>query len=245
MRLLLSIALLMLALPLRAQVVNAALDKLAEKFAKADYEWVLKKADGMMTNDKTKKDPEPFMWAAMCHFELYRSEDENVQDLNRSGLRDALRLAARAAAKDRDGTFIAAQQVFLNELKKEGIALASAHLAEDDARKAGHIYKQILTFDPDDDNIRFAKAISDLKMNNTAEAERLIAEALPRIEASYRDLSFRPDPVSSPLLRDAVMYYIDHLAMYDMRDSAREAAFVGRIIFPLDEDFKFKAESLK
>lgn len=245
MRLLPAIALLIMALPLRAQVVDAALDKLAERFAKADYEWVLKKADAMMANDKTKKDPEPYMWAAMCHFELHRSENEGLRDSYRSGLRDALRLAARAAAKDRDGTFMAAQRDFLNALKKEGIALAQTHVSEDDFRKAGHIYKQILTFDPDDDNIRFAKAVTDLKMNNTTEAERLIAESLPRIEASYRDLSFRPDPVSSPLLRDAVMYYIDHLAMQNMRDSARDVAFVGRIIFPLDEDFKFKAESLK
>lgn len=245
MRLLPVIGLLLLHLTASGQVVDAALDKLASKFHQADFVWVLKKAEALMDDDKAKKDPEPFMWAAMCYFELHRSEDPKLSDTYRNGLREALKLAAKSASKDKDGTFIAKQTEFLNELKKEGIAIAQAHAAEQDYRKASHVYKQVMSFNPEDDNVRFAKAVIDLRMNNVAEAEKLIAQSLPRIEASYRDLSFKPDPVSSPLLRDAVIYYIDHLAMNNLRDSARYAAFVGRIIFPLDEDIKFKAESLK
>lgn len=240
------VALLLMTLSLKAQVVDAVLDKLAAKFSQGDYEWVLKKAEALMEDDKTKKDPEVYLWAAMCNLALYRSDDPKLKDTYRAGLRDALKYAAKAASKDQgDHTFMIAQKDFVNDLKKEGIALALIHVQENDMRKANHVYKQLLTFAPEDDNIRFAKAITDLKMNNVAEAEKLIAEALPRIEASYRDLSFRPDPVSSPILRDAVVYYIDHLAMNNLTDSARHAAFVGRIIFPLDEDIKFKAESLK
>lgn len=240
-----AIVLLLLNLPVQGQVVDAALDKLASKFDQADFVWVLKKAEALMDNEKTKRDAEPCMWAAMCYFELYRSEDVKLSDSYRNGLREALKLAAKSAAKDKDGSFIAKQSEFLTELKKEGLMLAQEYADEQDYRKANHVYKQIMTFDPKDDNVRFAKAVIDLKMNNVAEAEKLITESLPRIEASYRDLSFKPDPVSSPLLRDAVLYYIDHLAMNNLRDSARDAAFVGRIIFPLDEDIKFKAESLK
>jgi len=240
------ILLLLLSLHLQAQVADAGLTKLVPKYEAGDYEWVLKKAEALMEDDKAKKDPEVYMWAAMCNLALYRSEDPKLKDAYRGGLRDALRYAAKAASKDKnERAFMLAQKDFIAELKKEGIALALTYMQENDMRKANHVYKQIMTFDPTDDNIQFAKAITDLKMNNIAEAEKLIAEAFPRLESSYRDLSFTPDPISSPLLREAVVYYIDHLAMYHRTDSARHAAFVGRIIFPLDEEIKQKAESLK
>jgi hypothetical protein len=228
-----------------AQVVNGTLDKLASKYADRNFEWVLKKAEALMEDNVLKKSPEPYMWAAMCHFELYRSDDAKVRDLNKGGLREALKYAAKAATKDKDGEFVEAQREFLNELKGQGVALAQQYLASQDVRKANHVYKQILSFNPTDDNIHFVKGVTDIQMNNLVEAEKAIAESLPRIESNYRDLSFKPDPISLPLLREAVMYYIDHLAMNNRTDSARHAAFVGRIIFPLDEGIKQKAESFK
>jgi len=230
-------------LPVWAQVVNGTEDKLAERFGKSDYEWVLKKAEGLMSNDKTRKDPEGYMWASMCHLQLSRSEDEKIRNNYRNGLREALKLAAKSASKDKEGSFIADQSEYLTELKKEGVAMAQAHLAEEDHRKANYLFKQMMMFAPEDQNIVLAKGVTDLQMNNTMEGERLCAEALPRIEAKYRDLSHRPDPTSAPLLRASIIYYINHLGRSDLRDDARNASFVARIIFPLDEEVKTLAEA--
>jgi tetratricopeptide (TPR) repeat protein len=246
MRALTVITLMLIGLQVQAQVVGAGMTKLVTKYDAGEYEWVLKKAEALMEDDNAKKDPETYMWAAMCNLVLFHSDDPKLKETYRGGLRDALKYTAKAASKDKeDRAFISAQKDFITDLKRQGIALALTYVQENDMRKANHIYKQIMTFDPADVNVQFAKAITDLKMNNTAEAEKLIAEALPIIENSYRDLSFVPDPVSSPLLRDAVVYYIDHLAMHNLADSARHAAFVGRIIFPLDEEIKQKAASLE
>lgn len=245
MRLVVFIVVMIISLHADAQVVNCTLKKLESKYADRNYEWVLKKAEALMEDNNLKKSPEPYMWAAMCHLALYRSEDAKVKDLNKGGLREALKYAAKSATKDKNGEFINAQRDFLNELKGEGVAVALEYMATQDVRKANHVYKQILLFNPTDDNIQFVKGVTDIKMNNLAEAEKSISESLPRIESNYRDLSFTPDPISSPLLREAVIYYIDHLAMNNRTDSARHAAFVGRIIFPLDETIKQKAESLK
>ena len=230
----------------QAQVVDATMDKWIPKYNAGEFEWVLKKAEALMEDEKAKKTAEPYMWAAMCNLALYRSEDAKLKDTYKAGLRDALKYAAKAATKDsKDLVFIAAQKEFLSDLKKEGIALAQSYIDAKDVRKANYTYKQILTFDPKDDNIQFAKAVTDIKMSNTVDADKSIAESLPRIEANYRDLSFKPDPISSPLLRDAVIYYIDHLTMLNLKDSARHAVFVGRMIYPFDEEIKKKGESLK
>jgi hypothetical protein len=237
---------LMIAACANAQVVDAAMDKWIPKYNEGEFEWVLKKAEALMEDEKAKKTPEPYMWAAMCNLALYRSEDAKLKDTYKAGLRDALKFAAKAATKDsKEMEFISAQKDFLTDLKKEGIALAQSYIDAQDVRKANYTFKQILAFDPKDDNIQFAKAITDIKMSNTVDADKSIAEALPRLEANYRDLNFKPDPISSPLLRDAVIYYIDHLTMLNLKDSALQAVFIGRMIYPLDEEIKKKGESLK
>jgi tetratricopeptide (TPR) repeat protein len=237
--------LLMLPLGLAAQVVNATHDKLEVKYAVGDYEWVYKKAEGLMDDDKFKKDPEPFLWAALCQLQFHRTGDEKLKAKYPKGLAEALKLTAKAASKDKDGSFMPDQREFIDELKEEAVAVVIEHLAAKDYRKANGILKQVLAFDPGDDYIRLSKGYTDLRTGNTAEGERLAAEALPRLDSSYRDLAYRPNPISSPLLREALVSYIIHLRDSGQRQLAREASLSGRIIFPLDEEVKGLAEELR
>ncbi len=245
MRVLLSIALVLASAVSWAQTSDPFYEKLLAKHRQGDHVAVLKKAEGLMEDDKAKKDPDPYLIAAMCHLALYRADDAKLKESHKGGLREALKYTAKAASKDKEGTLLAQHSEFLNDLRKEGIALASVHVAEADYRKANGIYKQILAFAPQDDNVRMAKAVTDIRMNYAAEGEKLFAEALPRLDSAYRDLAYVPDPISASLLRDAFLYCIDHLKMSGQLEAAQNAAFVARIIYPLDEDIKFKAESLK
>ncbi len=245
MRNLLTIPALFISTAICAQVVNGTQDKLDVKYAVGDYEWVFKKAEGLMDNDKFKKDPEPFLWAAMCQLQFHRMDDEKLNAKYPKGLSEALKLTAKAASKDKDGTFMSEQKDFLEDLKQEAVTAVAEHLAAKDYRKANAILKQVLVFVPVDDYIRMAKGYTDLRLGNTAEGERLMAEAMPSLDASYRDLAYKPDPVSSPLLREALVFYIGHLKDSGQRQQAREASFSGRIIFPLDEEVKGLAEALK
>jgi hypothetical protein len=245
MRNLLLIGLLFSNAVCSAQTSDPFYEKLLAKHRQGDHVAVLKKAEGLMEDDKTKKDPDPYLLAAMCHLSLYRSDDPKLKESNKGGVREALKLAAKAASKDKEGALLAQHPEFLNDLRKEGVTLASVHVADADYRKANGIFKQILAFAPQDDNVRMAKAVTDIRMNYAPEGERLMAEALPRLDSAYRDLAYVPDPISAPLLRDAFLYCIDHLKMTGQIEAAKNAAFVARIIYPLDEDIKFKAESLK
>lgn len=228
-----------------AQTSDPTFEKLLAKHRQGDHVAVLKKAESYMEDDKAKKYPDPYLLAGMCQFALYRSDDPKLKEAYRSGLREALKLVAKAASKDKDGAILSHHRDFLNDLKKEGIALAVSQSAEADFRKANGTYKQIMAFDPADDNVRMAKAVTDIRMNYAAEGEKLISETLPRLENSYRDMAYVPDPVSSVLLRDAFLYILDHLSRTGQREAGQNAAFTARIIFPLDDDIKLKAEALK
>lgn len=228
-----------------AQVNNAEFDNVAKKFEKESYESALETAEALMDNDKHKKKPEPYLWASMCFYQLSKSDDPKVQDRFKSAMRDALKYAGKAVSKDKNGDIVRDNQAYYDLLKKEGVAEAQAYEREENYRKASYTYKQIQDFAPDDPYVQFAKGVTDIRLSSMYEAEKEIQASFPALEEKYRDLDYKPDPISSPLLKDAVVYYIDHLTQNNYLDSARTVLLTARVFFPLDEDIKKKLEDLE
>lgn len=228
-----------------AQVVNPEFDKLAKKFDAGKFESTLESAESLIDNDKHRKKPEPYLWASMCFYELSKSEDPKIMARYKSALRSSLKHAGKAATKDKNGNFVTNNQAYYDELKNAGIAFAENQKADDNYRKAAYTYKQILKFANDDQNVRFLKAIVDIRMNNYAEAERELEVCFPLLTESYKDLDYKPDPVSTPPMKVAIGYYIDHLVENSYLDSARNVVFAARLFFPLDKEINKRFEELK
>ncbi|MBI1289357.1 MAG: hypothetical protein GC178_17455 [Flavobacteriales bacterium] len=241
----LTIACLFLSAPLFAQVSNAEFDNIAKKFEKGSYESALETAESLMDNDKHRKKPEPYLWASMCFYELSKSDDPKIQERFKSAMRDALKYAGKAVSKDKNGDIVSDNQEYFDLMKKEGIAVAQAYEKEEDYRKASYTYKQIQDFAPQDPYVQFAKGVTDIRLSSMYEAEKEIGASFPVLEEKYRDLNYKPDPISSPLLKDAVIYYIDHLTQNNYLDSARTVLLTARVFFPLDEDIKKKLQDLE
>ncbi|MFT6027891.1 MAG: hypothetical protein ACI8P5_002165, partial [Bacteroidia bacterium] len=91
----------------------------------------------------------------------------------------------------------------------------------------------------------FVKGVTDLRQNADFEAEKAITASFPVLEKNYRNLEYKPDPISSPLLKGALVYYIDKLIADAYVDSARNVILSARVIFPLDEDIKSKLAGLQ
>lgn len=227
------------------QVNNPEFTKVAKKFESGKYASALESAEGLIDNDKHRKKPEPYLWASMCFYEIYKSEDAKLNALYRSAMRNALKHAGKAVSKDKNGNVVSNNSDYFTTMKKAGVDYAAEYLADDNARKASYTYKQILKFAPDDQNIRFVKAITDIKLNNVFDAERDIKKAFPILEENYRNLEYEPDPVSSPLLKDAVIYYIDHLVENTYVDSAKAITLSARVFFPLDEEINKRYTELR
>lgn len=232
-------------LSLHAQVSNAEFDQVAKKFEKGAYESALETAESLMDNDKHKKKPEPYLWASMCFYELSKSDDPKVQERFKSAMKDALKYAGKAVSKDKNGDIVQDNQDYYDLMKREGIAEAQAYEKEENYRKASYTYKQIQDFAPKDPFIQFSKGVMDIRLSSAYEAEREIRASFPVLEENYRDLNYKPDPISSPLLKDAVVYYIDHLTANNYLDSARTVLLTARVFFPLDEDIKSKLEAIE
>lgn len=244
MRLLLIASFVMNCLPLFSQVVNAEFDKVAKKFEKGTYESALESAEALMENDKHRKNPEPYLWASMCYYQIYLSDDDKMKERVKSPLKNALKYAGKAVSKDKNGNLTDANRTYFETMKNAGVQEAVRQGSEGDFRKAAYTYKQIMDFAPEDPFIQFAKGVNDIKMSSAFEAEKALSEAMPDLVEKYRDLDYEPDPISSTLLKPNMLFYIDYLAENAYLDSARKVTMSARVFFPLDEDIKQRLQQL-
>ncbi len=227
-----------------AQVNNAEFDAIAKKFEKGSFVSALETAEALIDNDKHKKKPEPYLWAAMCFYELSKSDDPKIQDVYKAPLRDALKFAGKAVSKDKNSNIVDDNADFFNLMKKEGIAAAQAYEKEGDYRKASYTYKQIMEFAPSDPFVRFVKGVTDIRLSSLYEAGKEISVSFAELEKNYMNMDYKPDPISSPMLKDALLYYVDHLVGLSYVDSARNVLQSSRVIFPLSEELKTKLQDL-
>jgi len=245
MRLSFLLFLIFFATAVFGQVNNPEFNNVAKKYEKEAWVSALESAESLIDNDKHRKKPEPYLWASMCFYELSKSDDPKIQEQYKSALRDALKFAGKAVSKDKNGDMVQDNQEYFDLMRKEGIAYAQAHEKEDDYRKASYTYKQIQDFAPNDPYIQFVKGVTDIRLSSMYDAEREIKASFPILEASYRNLDYVPDPISSPLLKPAVTYYADHLIGSNYVDSARVVLLSARVFFPLDEEIKQKLQNLQ
>lgn len=226
------------------QVNNPEFDKIAKRYEKGSFESALEGAEALIDNDKHRKNPEPYLWASMCFYEIHNSDDEKLHERFKSALRDALKYAGKAVSKDKEGSIVANNQEYFDTMKKEGIAFAQAYEQAGDLRKASYTYKQLQSIDPNDSFIQFAKGVMDIRMGSMFEAEREINASFPILKENYRNLDYQPNPISSPLLRSAVLDYAEHLKATNYTDSAKKVLLSARVFFPLDDEIKLKLQDL-
>ncbi|MCF8459706.1 MAG: hypothetical protein K9G46_03200 [Flavobacteriales bacterium] len=244
MRLFSLLLLILLTTAVFGQVNNPEFEVIAKKYEKEAWVSALESAEALIDNDKHRKSPEPYLWASMCFYEISKSEDQKIIDQYKLPMRDALKFAGKAASKDKNGDIVKDNQEYFDLMRKEGIAVAQAYEKEEDYRKASYTYKQLQEFAPNDPYIQFVKGVTDIRLSSMYEAEREIKASFPILEASYRNLDYVPDPISSPLLKPAVEYYADYLINNSFGDSAKTVLLSARVFFPLDENIKKKLQDL-
>lgn len=226
------------------QVVDPQFDKVAKRFSSGKYEAALERAESLIDKDKYRQEPELYLWAAMSLYELSKSEDPKVQELFHDPLRDALRHTGKAATKDREGKLLKTHAAFVDTMLSQGVKVSRQLIDAGDARKAGYLLKQMLNFASTNKYLVFANAVNDIRMHNYFDAQRAMSKVFPKLEQHYRDLDYKPDPITSSYFKSDLISYTDHLLEAAYQDSARKVLLSGRIFFPLDEEIKQRLQNL-
>lgn len=221
---------------LNAQVKGGSQTKLAELFVLDRFEDCLFKSLMMVEKDKYRRDPEIYFYISMCYMKIFYVDPEELDDEYKDPIKDAMKWAAKAVKKDKEGIFTSENQDYLDDLKAEGIKQGHGFIEEAQFRKAAYVYKYIFKFSPEDYNILFMKGVCEILSRNTGEAERSLNEAIPNIRANYQNPDYRGDRISEPELKDGILMYCDYLNNAAQVDSAKATISFGMEFFGTDSD---------
>ncbi|MDB4655309.1 hypothetical protein OAE48_00525 [Flavobacteriales bacterium] len=227
-----------------AQVVGGMNFKMEKLYMEEKYGAIISKGEGMIENDKYKKDPEIYLYISMSFFELSQSNDEDVQEDYPKALKNAFKYAAKFVKKDRDGVWYEDNGDFFEDLKKAGIADAAQWI--DDPKKlrvAVSSYKYMTKAMPDDWNLLFFKGVLEQMNRNTGQAERDIAQAMTNLVQLYENPKYRPSKASKPVLEDGMIRWADIMLEQDYADSAKKTMNWAIQFFPDNEKITAKAAS--
>lgn len=229
-----TILLLLLVVKTNAQTENTYEDLLI-LYVDEDYEKLLSKATKYTENDKTRKDPAPFLYVSKAYFEMSRDEQYAEKYPADKALRDALKWAAKYRRKDRDGSLYDVNEMYFEELKKVAVAEGAAQISDQNYSRAKRFYDSITDFDPSDPGAWLMLGYCQVQIRANTEATMSFKSAGEALAS--KDLESLNE-VELELLKSGVIEYAQYLKGSGMRDSAVTLLDMAKPAFEEDPEFK-------
>lgn len=244
-RILFTFSLLVLAtFSINAQVVGGELQKLFDLYAVEKYETCLEKAIQYTENDKTRRSPEAYLYAAMCFHHIH----ENINDFDElfyeKALYDAMKYAAKFRKKDKSGEMYANNLDFFEDLAKTCINEANSFYFDDNFRKAAGVFRKIHKFLPEDSGLLYMVAVCQIRSRNLGEGTRNMTMALDSLKVRYADPDYEPMELTEKILIRAFIDYSTYLSESGMKDSAEVTISMARTFLKTDEAVKEQYDKL-
>lgn len=170
---------------LKVSAQNKAVDDLKFLFVDEKYEKCIYKAEKYSDNDKYKKDPLIYVYAAMAYFEIAKNPDKYEEDYAKSPLKNALKYAYKFTKKDKEKEHVGEYMAFLNALKDSTNKLAQTYYLTDDYRKSNYFYRKIEKYDPEDAVVKLWVGITYYKNRNIGGSRIAFEEAMKQIKPGY------------------------------------------------------------
>ena len=198
------------------------------------YEKLISKAEAYVNKDKTRKNPEPYLYLSKAYFEISQLEEYSKKYPSEKAFREAMKWATKYRRKDREGEIYEDNDFYFNELKKAVIEEAAGLMSDEKYSRAKRYYSSITTFDPDDPGAWLMLGYSQVKMRAMMEAKVALEEAgrvMHRVDMT------KLNSVERKLLLDGVLGYSDFLLEQGMRDSARTTLDLAKPALEGDTEF--------
>jgi tetratricopeptide (TPR) repeat protein len=208
-------------------------------FVDEKYEKCLYKAEGYTLNEKTKKDPLPYLFVSRCYFQISKMDEFKAKYPD--PFKDAMKYISKYAAKDKERKYAGDYEEFLSELRQSAIAQAETQMDAQKFTKAKTLYDQVSDMDPNDAGAQIMLGITFSFMKAKKDAEIAFGKAMAiLIEKKASLLSEQKD-----LLKNSIMAYAVLLADQGDRSTAIEWLELGQEYFKEDAEYKVTYETIK
>jgi len=206
--------------------------KLFDLYAMEKFESCAFKAEGMSAKDKYRRQPEPYLYMAMCFLKIHLFIDDYEPDKYKAPLKDALKYAYKFRKLDKDSSMFNSNLPFIDALKEEANKNASFYYKDKQYRKSATEYNRILKVDPGDDNVRLMTGLVQVLSKNLGEGQKNLDLALTNLKQKNADKSFKAGTVTEPILVDAFIGYSNFLVESGKREEAEVAIQLARELLP-------------
>ncbi len=207
-------------------------DDLLELYVDEKYEKLVYKAENYTLNDKTKKDPLPYLYYSMANFKF--TQDETLSEKYPKGFKEALKFAAKFVKKDKESAYIDEAEDYFEELRAVAMEDAENQMINEKYTKAKGMYKYLCNIDPSDPGAKIYMSYAVFKMKSVREGQMLLEEGITLLnEASLENLSDN----QFTLLKNSIISFVEWEENSDYREQIKQMLEVSKSAFAEEKDF--------
>lgn len=227
---------LMLSFPFLSIAQAPEFKDLVMLFADGKYDKCLVKADKYSQDDKTKKEPLPYIYMSMS---LYRiSLDATLKEKNpniKDPLKEAFKYAGKFVKTDKQREYVKEYEDYLNELLNSAIEESVNFANEGKYAKSVAAMKKVTEFFPEDPGGWLLRGVYEFHNKVRAEATTSWNKAFELLEKfKFEDMT----KAEKKLLKIAITDYVNLQVEQKMMDKAKDMLNKGMVWFKDDADYK-------
>lgn len=240
-----SMILIFLVSNLQSQVIGGSLEKLAKLYNSEKYETCLYKAENLTYKDDFRKNPEPYLYMAMCFIELSNSTDPAIKEDFKNGLKQAIKHTAKFAKYDKEGEMYEDNFEFIQLLKDKQFSIVKDYFNTDNYRKAGSSSKAYGKLIREKDySIVYFRGITELLSNNYSQGTRNLDEAKTELNIRIKDGNLKIDNTFKSLVSASCIRYSEYLVNENKKNDALENFLLGKKMIPNNKNIETKFNEL-
>lgn len=229
-----------------SQVIGGTNEKLAKLYNQGKYESCLFKADNLTYKEGSSRDPEPYLYMALCFYELSQSEDEFIREDYKDGLKQAIKYAAKFTKKDKDKELYNSNLDFIEKLRGEQKKKIKQELNNNKYRKAASSAKLYNQLNIENDfAIIYLIGMCEMLSNNYSQGPRNMEKGKEKLDEMLENGTFKPDPKIKPLLIDVFLKYSEFLVNDNKAVEAEKILAFALKLFPNDGYIKVQYNLIK
>ena len=226
------------------QVNNGTFEKLAKSYNKMDYENCLFKAIDYTYSDKTKKEPEPYLYIAMCYYELSLSEEPYIQEDYPKALKDAIKYLVKFKKKDKTKEMYNQNLDNINKIIDTYYEEANEFYKLESYKKAAYNYGQLANLEDSNYDLLFIQGVCYALVNNNNGIMKSFRVSIPEMHKLLAENSIKVNSKIKSQFLDAFIKYADYLIENDETDSATSTLTLGTKVLPSNSVLSDKLKEL-
>lgn len=227
---------------LQAQVKGGYNEKLEKLYISGKYESCLFKADNLTYKESSSRDPEPYLYIAMCFYQLSKSADPIIAEDYADGEKQAISYTAKFIKKDKDGEMYENNLEFINMLKELQYKKVKQVFDEENYRKAATETKKYEKLNREEDfTITYFLGACELMSNNYSQGQKNLDHAKEQLITLIKAGNVKVDKIFKPLISSVFLKYSEFLVADSKLEDAAKELKLGLKIIPNDGFLKIQS----